>query len=1341
MAHYKSRKHPKLTLARKARPNGFALIATLSMLVLLTLIAVAMLSLSTISLRSSTIESAETRAKTNARMALQMAIDRLQSELGPDQRVSANGAILESPSNTAAHRHWTGVWNAWLAGPDSDNPSNPSAPSDHQTIVTSNDAVRDGMHPSYQPNRRDHFRTWLVSGNPDALNDLETALNGGSLNLDPSLMPNLDHNAIYLVDEGTLGNLNDSGNLNRPSDRVMAPLVEIKNENGPYPQGRCAWWVGDESQKARLMADAYESGSSLTRADRIFRQQAPGSTGTKTIKGLENIANEDQLSTTPSLKTVDLISLDPPRAEGAAIPSQQNFHNISNWSMGILADVREGGLKRDLSTLLERNIDPTEIGDPYMLYKFDTKDQWARSFSTLPDTPQECVPIQDLAAFYQLYDSTRKGGILYNSSALPNSLQTNTPDYGTTANYMTKFQREYTSLYRNPVPVKIQFLLSLTVDPITDTDRADAANIYIPASDTQKLRIAVLPAVTMWNPYNVPLVMQSGAMAQQLVVKPPSFYIRINKTRSDGSTFGTNLNMTYAAAGSSVSDGRAEPRADLIRLNFARTAPITFQPGEVKVFSMPYTSSGGIYVSVNAMNNTLTEPKNMIDATQGWNPDGYFTFMNSSVGRSFSVMNPSDTRHSNVIRDGGVNRWCLSLASTDTLTINIGAENTTGGQATQPSRSVSPKGAALCFYIGQRNFTAGGYNYLNLRYNGLTSRFGSLANIPTAFNNQLLANGMPGMQPIVPLEPILVSNIEAAKSSGETIPFMQMALTAGCETHETSNGGLAAGRKFPSRPFLHSSPFQTSFIDQNSIASGYNHGWNWWLDEMNSVLEALVQESQAGNGFFGGGYSSENGATHVVQQELPVTPPISIAALSHARIGGFTLANEAPVAQGKTGTSQMEGYGPNTDNGGVDNPTNTLGFQRVSANGQGGLFPHVLQAIGNSYANPNLEADMAFDTNWSCTYDQDDGARKVTFADHSYLANKALWDEFFFSSITPQKSTTDIFDGVNRTAKEVAQAFLFNNEPLPNRRMAPYTTNLDNDRFEEIFAQPNLFSDGLADKIAGHLMINGPFNINSTSVEAWKIIFSSLKGKPMAYYESGNSLQQSTTTDGVTVTMGSLPNGQPAATNDTASPGEPSQWKGMRTISDDEIDALAQAMVREVRKRGPFLSLSDFVNRRLDPSNTDGMALKGALQAALDYDGSGNLGPEVTINKEFRNAARRLDSETGGMGYAFADAAKGPIAYGSAAYVDQADILRQLAAQLTPRGDTFVVRAYGDAVDGAGNIVARAWCEAVVQRTPEYIDNADDCHLKTSSLSSAANQRFGRRLEIMSFRWLHSSEI
>ena len=79
----------------RPHPSGFALVATVSMMVLLTLIALAMLSLSTIEQRSSgDSEEAMRTAQANARMALMIAIGELQKAAGPDTRSTATGELI-----------------------------------------------------------------------------------------------------------------------------------------------------------------------------------------------------------------------------------------------------------------------------------------------------------------------------------------------------------------------------------------------------------------------------------------------------------------------------------------------------------------------------------------------------------------------------------------------------------------------------------------------------------------------------------------------------------------------------------------------------------------------------------------------------------------------------------------------------------------------------------------------------------------------------------------------------------------------------------------------------------------------------------------------------------------------------------------------------------------------------------------------------------------------------------------------------------------------------------------------------------------------------------------------
>ena len=103
-------------------------------------------------------------------------------------------------------------------------------------------------------------------------------------------------------------------------------------------------------------------------------------------------------------------------------------------------------------------------------------------------------------------------------------------------------------------------------------------------------------------------------------------------------------------------------------------------------------------------------------------------------------------------------------------------------------------------------------------------------------------------------------------------------------------------------------------------------------------------------------------------------------------------------------------------------------------------------------------------------------------------------------------------------------------------------------------------------------------------------------------------------------------------------------------------------------------------------------------------------------------------------------AAEGSKARGFSACVSQADVLMPLAPLLTVRGDTFTIRAYGESHDANGKVMAEAWCEAVVQRTPEFLDPSNPAETKMGALLPV-NEKFGRRFRVVLFRWLSKNEI
>jgi hypothetical protein len=280
----------------------------------------------------------------------------------------------------------------------------------------------------------------------------------------------------------------------------------------------------------------------------------------------------------------------------------------------------------------------------------------------------------------------------------------------------------------------------------------------------------------------------------------------------------------------------------------------------------------------------------------------------------------------------------------------------------------------------------------------------------------------------------------------------------------------------------------------------------------------------------------------------------------------------------------------------------------------------------------------------------------------------------------------------------------------------------------------NIVREEAHKKVAEFLLIAGGFNVNSTSETAWQHYLASMLSRDLLVMLPGEAPKKLDKEEGkfsisrYPMSIGGV------ADRATGQEKEDLLWSGSREVTKDQLTELARAIVREVKKRGPFQSMAEFVNRRLDGTNVE-LALSGALQAALDAD-------EVSINKDMRD----IKITNSPIGYKFKQAALGPVKEGIAGYVSQADLLQSLGNTMTVRDDTFRIRAYGESHNAKGEVTARAWCEAVVQRTPEYVDPLnpatayDDPETAANELTPV-NQNFGRRFKIVSFKWLPRQEI
>ncbi|MFZ9938101.1 MAG: hypothetical protein ACO3JG_13740, partial [Luteolibacter sp.] len=224
-------------------------------------------------------------------------------------------------------------------------------------------------------------------------------------------------------------------------------------------------------------------------------------------------------------------------------------------------------------------------------------------------------------------------------------------------------------------------------------------------------------------------------------------------------------------------------------------------------------------------------------------------------------------------------------------------------------------------------------------------------------------------------------------------------------------------------------------------------------------------------------------------------------------------------------------------------------------------------------------------------------------------------------------------------------------------------------------------------------------------------------------------------------------------TRDSSDPADEGAWRGIRKLSDGQIDKLAEEIVRQVKLRGPFLNMTEFINRRL---SNDDLGVVGAIQAAIDWDEfnagyDGNTsGTGESINSTYKNAGDMISTSQLPANYPNPKAATGSRYAGIPGYVMQSDLLQGFGSSLAARGDTFLVRAYGESLNADGKVAAKAWCEAVVQRMPEYVDPADEADKVLRDPAAVpgsepdlkpANRAFGRQFKIVSFRWLNQDEV
>jgi hypothetical protein len=1215
--------HPKCPVRR-----GFALVVTLALMVLLTLLAVGMLTLSSVSLRTAAQGEAMATARANARLALILALGELQRSAGPDQRVTARADILDAAT---ANPQLTGVWNS------------------NEIKATSPPSATD-----YEKAAKDEkFCAWLVSST-----DPELARQAGFTSQQVS-------SPVMLWGKGTLGD------QARTKDLVTASKVPLTSSLGGL-----AWAVLDEGIKARVNTPWVACDAMAPAGTKTQRLGAGVRSGAEFIDGLSGLDRtmfeKDSASFAEIAKGIDRLNYSlagETLAKGTREALKTATHDITTQSLGMFTNTARGGFKQDFQLL---------VNTPTLAKTYENKGIYASLLGMKPAEAPSDPAWASIHQFSRLYRSSVAGTYPENitsTSDVP-GLKAQTPNNWVAAT--TAGAPPVTTINRTPPPgvvllptlAKVQMLFSLIghdmynyPPPIGSPIPDNAPHITDPQSShflgtkyKYDLHLLYTPIVTLHNPYNVaidckdmrvefvrvPFAMQifRNGLKQSTGLVPLETMYGSNTSGSKPMIFGMNLK-------NKASDGKpGESRFRLL-------------PGEVKVFS-PYIDPDRTYLQEQVNPQywfwAYEGLEKNINAIPGWRGDG--------IGFDCDYL--AGAQKVDGLKENGHWESCMGLAADDEIHVLF-----------------APLGVSFSNnkFITQLSIPDPGSPTTRITISAIELNYES----PTGLQDFMTGNGveMPMRYP----KTGTVRGIDLVdhastpiKNLKNTKPFallsVQAKTTAGGRDSDNADGRLGT------KPwcFAHANIGASTQRVVSEHSANFSHEFDLQLLNLGTGTSNLVQIDQWDRGNFISGHGALYGTKFGVLYDIPLAPLQNFAGLNGANPGGATV-----------------------------------------------YLPRFAQPIGNSWAHPLISTKNLSE--------KSRGGDGYMLLDHSFLLNLAFYDNFYFSGFADQSG---LFGDNSKSTTTLASNFAAG-KPLDDPRVILHQPDSRPARtFTAIINKADAYT-----KVAAWQLIEGAFNVNSTSVLAWKAMLASIHDSQTIYNKlvtknlpdpSTSALTDLTAiaTQEARISRFRLPVSVSAADGGDAKEG---YWLGPREYSDAQLQKLAEAIVKQVRLRGPFLSMAEFVNRRL---GTGDIARRGALQQAID---DANINEDAALQ-----AVAGFDIPVATVEkYKYADdnmaAGAGASYQGAPGCLSQADILSVLGNAATPRSDTFTIRSYGEAKDASGKVLTSAVCEAVVQRFPEWVDPADPVETAVADLKSESNKKFGRRFQIITLRWLNANEI
>lgn len=1289
--------------------RGFALVIALSLMAFVLLLLLSISALIQVDTQSAQVSLTRVEAEQNALLGLQQALGELQVAMGPDQRVSATADIFPGGVTAASRRNTVGVW----ASADADNLG--IAKGDLITWLASDARLADGTLVE------DYYRSGI-----------------GAL-----VRP------VTLVGAGSLDGDGD-GRADDPDDEIIvdAALSSVEREGNVV--GRYAWWVGDEGVKARVNLSRAEPSAGAAKHRAVLEAGSSSIANAGVLAELSEIDFETDGGRITDLNAIDLLDGSTDEVANAY------FHDLTAHSAGVLADVKNGGLKKDLSLAFEmedrdfnrsefgsggpRTINAPGFGRVQPVFRAGTAHGpvWhlLRDYYRLYHEMEN--PMTDPTIDARVFGPNLNHGSMPGPDSLSgSSWSLDQQPAALFAGGKTKFHfqivDERSPFYESGIPKDID------TDPNTMTAPLDMAMIN---SDPIRLDTAgdplrgggqsaggtTMPVMVTGNylPYMQRFVMEVGFWFERR-----AFPMQTNRYRGQPFDVITARQQRYE-----------NPVAiyQVNRQRFIMHNPynVTLRHDEIGLDSTGCENS--VAITEDATNQaiflilgenfpfTYRRPKQYWSSRQVRIASGKFdpgelkTFNAALHSRSGAV--PYATEGTDPVWDttyavnGDIITTFIEAPDSPAVnptqvpyTMHLSAENIgTTEQIQSPGNNNSPGtwGHETGYSFAQFSFLTHLKQPGNQSFGGnaIADRWPMASIIDTGLlfpgpdysaqgSESVFTRGKPGMFShyfpnggnTLALTPEVIDDYNDPQNPYVMATFDLQLKPTEFDRSET---------RYPA--FTRSNPLAPVRDNKNLLPADDLVENSVGFPGISPDLDLTLSDDGTG-GFTsnldywgpsdGSIEDTASGVRDPVLIELPTTPVLSIGKLQHANIS--VHAHMPALAIGNSLASPY-----------ID-PTRTIA------------------QFGNRYKQPRA------------------------FYDLSYHMNDALWDSYFFSSYSlPYDAGRDAY---GTDVVDVFDDLASGATPLPNSRMTLSTIAAESvgDIRGKLFEDSGDIREEAYNRAAENLLVAGSFNVNSTSVEAWRAVLSG--ARDFAVYPSGEGDSEAPSPRSTPFPRISQP---VEGESDGGDSGDDETWSGFRSLSEAEISDLATAIVAELRARiatrgQPYLSLSDFVNRELTAA-ASGRA--GLLQAAID---NANLNDGLKGSRDDVNENSLENGDNGQFPFAAnileADGDDSSANQAAPAYLMQADILQAIGSFISVRSDTFRIRSYGEGTDPiTGKVRSQVWMEAIVQRLPEPVrpdpgTTPDEIDYWDVADAGGNPLPFGRGFKVVSMRQLAEEDV